>query len=83
MKGEDVNSLQPKELIAIEEALQNGQTNLREKMVTLGFQNSELPLLQLAVVALLFCGVLLSLMFVLSPCCRWTTGRCTGGLYGP
>ncbi|CAM0955430.1 unnamed protein product [Alopecurus aequalis] len=33
MKGEDVNSLQPKELIAIEEALQNGQTNLREKMM--------------------------------------------------
>ncbi|KAM0891283.1 hypothetical protein ACQ4PT_026507 [Festuca glaucescens] len=33
MKGEDINSLQPKELIAIEEALQNGQTNLREKMV--------------------------------------------------
>ncbi|KAM0891284.1 hypothetical protein ACQ4PT_026507 [Festuca glaucescens] len=33
MKGEDINSLQPKELIAIEEALQNGQTNLREKMM--------------------------------------------------
>ena len=33
MKGEDVNSLQPKELIAIEEALTNGQTNLRDKMV--------------------------------------------------
>ncbi|XP_044450477.1 MADS-box transcription factor 4 isoform X2 [Triticum aestivum] len=33
MKGEDVNSLQPKELIAIEEALTNGQTNLRDKMM--------------------------------------------------
>ncbi|KQK06172.1 MADS-box transcription factor 4-like isoform X2 [Brachypodium distachyon] len=33
MKGEDLNSLQPKELIAIEEALQNGQTNLRDKQM--------------------------------------------------
>jgi MADS-box transcription factor len=40
MKGEDINSLQPKELIAIEEALQNGQTNLREKMVIWGFSLS-------------------------------------------
>jgi hypothetical protein len=28
IKGEDVNYLQPKELISIEKALQNGQTNL-------------------------------------------------------
>ncbi|TVU19440.1 hypothetical protein EJB05_35590, partial [Eragrostis curvula] len=33
LKGEDLNSLQPRELIAIEEALQNGQTNLREKQM--------------------------------------------------
>ncbi|XP_052156084.1 MADS-box transcription factor 4 isoform X2 [Oryza glaberrima] len=33
MKGEDLNSLQPKELIAIEEALNNGQANLRDKMM--------------------------------------------------
>nr|AMO12843.1 PISTILLATA-like MADS-box transcription factor PI-1 [Ehrharta erecta] len=33
MKGEDLNSLQPKELISIEEALQNGQTNLRDKQM--------------------------------------------------
>ncbi|KAL5202851.1 hypothetical protein ABZP36_013803 [Zizania latifolia] len=33
MKGEDLNSLQPKELIAIEEALQNGLTNLRDKQM--------------------------------------------------
>uniref|UniRef100_A0A0E0DRK5 MADS-box domain-containing protein n=1 Tax=Oryza meridionalis TaxID=40149 RepID=A0A0E0DRK5_9ORYZ len=30
---EDLNSLQPKELIAIEEALNNGQANLRDKMM--------------------------------------------------
>ncbi|CAL4893658.1 unnamed protein product [Urochloa decumbens] len=33
LKGEDLNSLQPRELIAIEEALQNGQTNLRDKQM--------------------------------------------------
>ncbi|KAK3135526.1 hypothetical protein QOZ80_5BG0419990 [Eleusine coracana subsp. coracana] len=33
LNGEDLNSLQPRELIAIEEALQNGQTNLREKQM--------------------------------------------------
>nr|ASZ80016.1 MADS4 [Dendrocalamus latiflorus] len=33
LKGEDLNSLQPKELIAIEEALQNGQTNVRDKQM--------------------------------------------------
>nr|ASZ79966.1 MADS4 [Bambusa multiplex] len=33
LKGEDLNSLQPMELIAIEEALQNGQTNLRDKQM--------------------------------------------------
>ena len=76
MKGEDVNSLQPKELIAIEEALQNGQTNLREKMVSLGFRTRSFQSSQLASVPLL------SLMFVLYYCCRWTTGRCTGGMYG-
>jgi MADS-box transcription factor len=39
MKGEDANSLQPKELIAIEDALQSGQNNLRERMIIFGFQN--------------------------------------------
>jgi hypothetical protein len=39
--------------------------------------------LQLASAAPLFSGKLLPLMFVLSPCCRWITGRCTGGLYEP
>jgi hypothetical protein len=34
MKGEDLNSLQPKELIMIEEALDNGLTNLNDKLVT-------------------------------------------------
>jgi MADS-box transcription factor len=38
MKGEDLNSLQPKELIAIEEALNNGQANLRDKMVITVFE---------------------------------------------
>jgi MADS-box transcription factor len=33
LKGEDVNSLQPKELIMIEEALDNGLTSLHEKQV--------------------------------------------------
>lgn len=33
LKGEDLNSLQPRELIAIEEGLQNGQTNLRDKQM--------------------------------------------------
>ncbi|KAL5655039.1 hypothetical protein ACJX0J_034358, partial [Zea mays] len=33
LKGEDLNSLQPRELIAIEEGLQNGQTNMREKQM--------------------------------------------------
>nr|AMO12829.1 PISTILLATA-like MADS-box transcription factor PI-1 [Pharus virescens] len=33
LKGEDLNSLPPKELIAIEEALTNGQTNLRDKQM--------------------------------------------------
>nr|AMO12838.1 PISTILLATA-like MADS-box transcription factor PI-1 [Eriachne aristidea] len=33
LKGEDLNSLQPRELIGIEEALQNGQTNLRDKQM--------------------------------------------------
>jgi len=33
LKGEDLNSLQPKELIMIEEALDNGLTNLNEKLV--------------------------------------------------
>jgi hypothetical protein len=33
MKGEDVNSLQPKELTAIKKALQNGQINLVEKII--------------------------------------------------
>jgi hypothetical protein len=33
-----VNSLSPKELITINKALQNDQTNLREKMVILGFK---------------------------------------------
>uniref|UniRef100_A0A0A9FU75 Zmm29 n=1 Tax=Arundo donax TaxID=35708 RepID=A0A0A9FU75_ARUDO len=33
LKGEDLNSLQPRELIAIEEALQIGQTNLRDKQM--------------------------------------------------
>nr|CAB3465203.1 unnamed protein product [Digitaria exilis] len=37
LKGEDLNSLQPRELIAIEEALQNGQTNLREKQANISF----------------------------------------------
>ena len=55
MKGEDVNSLQPKELIAIEEALTNGQTSLRDKMVMQGVKDSEL-----ASVSYLFCGILLS-----------------------
>nr|XP_051188071.1 MADS-box transcription factor 2-like [Lolium perenne] len=31
LKGEDLNSLQPKELIMIEEALDNGLTSLHEK----------------------------------------------------
>ncbi|ONM35875.1 MADS-box transcription factor 2 [Zea mays] len=34
LKGEDLNSLQPKDLIMIEEALDNGLTNLNEKLVT-------------------------------------------------
>ena len=34
-EGEDLNSLQPKDLIMIEEALDNGLTNLNEKLVTL------------------------------------------------
>nr|AMO12836.1 PISTILLATA-like MADS-box protein [Flagellaria indica] len=33
LKGEDLNSLHPKELIPIEEALQNGLTNLRDKQM--------------------------------------------------
>nr|ABG90947.1 PI [Joinvillea ascendens] len=33
LKGEDLNSLQPKELISFEEALQNGLTNLRDKQM--------------------------------------------------
>ncbi|AQK93687.1 MADS-box transcription factor 4-like [Zea mays] len=33
LKGEDLNSLQHRELIAIEEGLQNGQTNMREKQM--------------------------------------------------
>ncbi|OEL18594.1 MADS-box transcription factor 2 [Dichanthelium oligosanthes] len=33
LKGEDLNSLQPKELIMIEEALDNGLTNLNEKLM--------------------------------------------------
>ncbi|XP_066366338.1 MADS-box transcription factor 4-like isoform X2 [Miscanthus floridulus] len=33
LKGEDLNSLQPRELIAIEEGLQNGQTNMRDKQM--------------------------------------------------
>jgi MADS-box transcription factor len=33
LKGEDLNSLQPKELIMIEEALDNGLTSLHEKQV--------------------------------------------------
>nr|AMO12832.1 PISTILLATA-like MADS-box transcription factor PI-1 [Lithachne humilis] len=33
LRGEDLNSLQPRELIAIEDALQNGQTNLRDKQM--------------------------------------------------
>ncbi|KAH0469459.1 hypothetical protein IEQ34_001017 [Dendrobium chrysotoxum] len=34
LKGEDLNSLNPKELIPIEEALQNGLTGVRDKQVT-------------------------------------------------
>ncbi|KAM3353333.1 hypothetical protein ACQJBY_024475 [Aegilops geniculata] len=33
LKGEDLNSLQPKELIMIEEALDNGLTSLHEKQM--------------------------------------------------
>nr|ASZ80007.1 MADS2 [Dendrocalamus latiflorus] len=33
LKGEDLNSLQPKELITIEKALDNGLTNLNEKLM--------------------------------------------------
>nr|AFN61593.1 MADS box transcription factor GLO [Paphiopedilum concolor] len=33
MKGEDLNSLNPKELIPIEEALQNGLTSVRDKQM--------------------------------------------------
>nr|BBP94869.1 PISTILLATA-like MADS box protein [Freesia hybrid cultivar] len=33
LKGEDLNSLHPKELIPIEEALQNGLTSVREKQM--------------------------------------------------
>ncbi|KAH7685306.1 MADS box transcription factor domain-containing protein [Dioscorea alata] len=33
LKGEDLNSLNPKELIPIEEALQNGLTNVRDKQM--------------------------------------------------
>ncbi|XP_066361660.1 MADS-box transcription factor 4-like [Miscanthus floridulus] len=33
LKGEDLNSLQPRELIAIEEGLQIGQTNMRDKQM--------------------------------------------------
>ncbi|KAF8664031.1 hypothetical protein HU200_054938 [Digitaria exilis] len=33
LKGEDLNSLQPKDLIMIEEALDNGLTNLNEKLM--------------------------------------------------
>ncbi|PNT73322.1 hypothetical protein BRADI_2g57000v3 [Brachypodium distachyon] len=33
LKGEDLNSLQPKELIMIEEALDNGLTNVHEKQM--------------------------------------------------
>ncbi|KAL5228678.1 hypothetical protein ABZP36_016943 [Zizania latifolia] len=33
LKGEDINSLQPKELIMIEEALDNGLTNVHEKLM--------------------------------------------------
>eukprot|EP00262_Sarcandra_glabra_P012913 TRINITY_DN3437_c0_g1_i1.p1 TRINITY_DN3437_c0_g1~~TRINITY_DN3437_c0_g1_i1.p1 ORF type:complete len:211 (-),score=43.71 TRINITY_DN3437_c0_g1_i1:253-885(-) len=33
LKGEDINSLHPKELIPIEEALQNGLTNVRAKQM--------------------------------------------------
>jgi hypothetical protein len=40
LKGEDINSLQPRELIAIEEALQNGQTNLREKQAIIRWLRS-------------------------------------------
>nr|ACR37366.1 unknown [Zea mays] len=35
LKGEDLNSLQHRELIAIEEGLQNGQTNMREKQAVI------------------------------------------------
>ena len=33
LKGEDLNSLNPRELIPIEEALQNGVTSVRAKQV--------------------------------------------------
>ncbi|KAL5214793.1 hypothetical protein ABZP36_003945, partial [Zizania latifolia] len=33
LKGEDINSLQPKELIMIEEALDNGLMNVHEKLM--------------------------------------------------
>uniref|UniRef100_A0A0A9DUM8 Zmm16 n=1 Tax=Arundo donax TaxID=35708 RepID=A0A0A9DUM8_ARUDO len=33
LKGDDLNSLQPKELIMIEEALDNGLTNIHEKLM--------------------------------------------------
>lgn len=34
LKGEDLTSLHPKELIQIEEALENGLTNVRDKQVS-------------------------------------------------
>jgi len=34
-EGEDLNSLQPKDLIMIEEALDNGLTNLNGKLVSI------------------------------------------------
>lgn len=37
LKGEDLNSLQPKELIMIEEALDNGIVNVNDKLVNMSF----------------------------------------------
>jgi hypothetical protein len=79
LKGEDLNSLQPRELIAIEEALTNGQTNLRDKQASTSSVGSSLACTGTAKYvrprSCFWCW------FFSMFCCRWSTGGCIRGMY--
>jgi len=73
LKGEDLNSLNPRELIPIEEALQNGVTSVRAKQVKWGFLHS-FNLKWIRGKRGSSFGFLLTCYYY---CCRWNSWRCS------